>query len=87
MSKILNTLLLLFILFFIFGIFKYYSSNKNINIKNHNRSNIDEILKGKIKDLPILINDTNNVIEFNDSFELEINEGKKRSFWDLLKKK
>tara|TARA_Y100000768_G_C23917187_1_gene652965 strand:- start:644 stop:907 length:264 start_codon:yes stop_codon:yes gene_type:complete len=87
MSKILNTLLLLSVLFFIFGIFKYYSSNKNINIKNHNRSNIDEILKGKIKDLPILINDTNNVIEFNDSFELEINEGKKRSFWDLLKKK
>ena len=87
MSKILNTLLLLSVLFFIFGIFKYYSSNKNINIKNHNRSNIDEILKGKIIDLPILINDTNNVIEFNDSFELEINEDKKRSFWDLLKKK
>ena len=87
MGKILNTLLLLSVLFFIFGIFKYYSSNKNINIKNHNRLNIDEILKGKIIDLPILINDTNNVIEFNDSFELEINEGKKRSFWDLLKKK
>ena len=87
MSKIFNTLLLLSVLFFIFGIFKYYSSDKNINIKNHNRLNIDEILKGKIIDLPILINDTNNVIEFNDSFELEINEDKKRSFWDLLKKK
>ena len=56
-----------------------------MGLKSYNRSNIDEILKEKIKDLPILINDTNNVIEFNDSFDEEINDNKKRSFWDLLK--
>ena len=48
---------------------------------------MDEILKQKIVDLPVLSNDTNNVIEFNDSFENEINENKKRSFWELLKSK
>ena len=46
---------------------------------------IDTILQNKINDLPTLANDTNNVIEFNDSFETEINNNKKRSFWDLLK--
>ena len=58
-----------------------------MGLKSYNRSNIDEILKEKIKDLPILANDTNNVIAFNDSFEEEIDEDKKRSFWELLKDK
>ena len=40
----------------------------------------------KINNLPILDNDTNNVVEFNDSFDDEINNNKKRNFWDLFKK-
>ena len=87
MYKILNIFMLLFILIFIFVIFKYYLSSKNIDVKNYNRLNIDQILKDKIKDLPILVNDTNNVIEFNDSLNSEINDEKKRSFWNLLKNK
>ena len=87
MYKILNIFMLLFILIFIFVIFKYYLSSKNIDVKNYNRLNIDQILKDKIKDLPILVNDTNNVIEFNDSLNSEINDDKKRSFWNLLKNK
>ncbi len=35
--------------------------------------------------LPVLKNDTNNVIEFNDGFSSEINNDKPRSFWNLLK--
>jgi len=34
-----------------------------------------------------LTNDTNNIIEFNDSFDEEKNNEKKRSFWELLNKK
>ena len=75
------------IIYFIFVILSYYSSNKNINAKRFNRSNIDQILKEKITDLPVLVSDTNNVIEFNNSLENEINSNKKRSFWDLLKNK
>ena len=86
MYKLLNILMVLLILFFVYNIFKFYSSNKNLNNRSFNRSNIDEILKKKIKDLPILDNDTNNVIEFNNSLENDINDNKKRSFWDLLKK-
>ena len=52
--------------------------------KNYNRNNINELLKEKILDLPIFLNDTNDIIEFNNSIEDKNNE-KKRSFWDLLK--
>ena len=87
MYKLLNILMLLLILFFIYNIYKFYSSSKNLNTRSFNRSNIDEILKKKIKDLPILDNDTNNVIEFNNSLDNDINDNKKRNFWDLLKNK
>tara|TARA_B100000941_G_scaffold284681_1_gene255736 strand:- start:597 stop:860 length:264 start_codon:yes stop_codon:yes gene_type:complete len=85
MKKLINILMVFFIIFFIFSIFKYYFSNMNVNNKSFNRLNIDQILQEKIKDLPILVNDTNNVIEFNNSINEEINDEKKRKFWDLLK--
>ena len=87
MIKILNMFLLIIIISFIFSIYKYYSSNTNVEARNYNRSNIDEILEEKISNLPVLANDTNNIIEFNDSFEKEITNEKKRSFWELLKNK
>ncbi len=75
----------LLIIIFILSIYNYYSSNKNLDAKNYNRKNIDQILKEKIVDLPVLKNDTNNVIEFNNSLKDDIEENKKRKFWDLLK--
>tara|TARA_B100001248_G_C27182507_1_gene363045 strand:- start:139 stop:399 length:261 start_codon:yes stop_codon:yes gene_type:complete len=86
MHKVLNTLMLILVIFFIVSIFKHYSSKKNISAKNYNRSNINQILKEKISDLPILANDTNNVIEFNDAIETDFKNEKKRSFWKLLNK-
>ena len=85
MYKFFNTLMFLTIIFFVLFVYKHYSSSKIVNAKNFNRLNIDEILKNKVQNLPILVNDTNNVIEFNDSFDEEINSNKKRSFWDLIK--
>ena len=84
--KVLNFIMILLVISFIFSIFKYYSSNKNMTEKNYNRNNIDEILKEKISDLPVFSNDTNDVIEFNNSIE-DTTTKKKRSFWDLLKSK
>ena len=84
MYKFFNILMSLLIIFFILGVSNFYLSNKNISLKDYNRSNIDLILKEKIRDLPILTNDTNNIIEFNDSFDEEKNNEKKRSFWELL---
>ena len=68
-------------------IYKFYSSSKNIDAKNYTRNNINEIINKKIIDLPILTNDTDNVIEFNDGYSNKINNEKKRSFWNLLKSK
>ena len=85
MNKSVNIFMLLLIGIFILSIFKYYSSNKNLDSKNFNRSNIDQILKSKINNLPILTNDTDNIIEFNNSIEEGINQEKNRNFWNLLK--
>ena len=84
-TKLSNTIMfLLFILFFTI-IFKYYSSSKNMNL-NQKRININEIIKEKITDLPVLLNDTNNIIEFNNSL-VDTTQEKKRSFWELIKDK
>ena len=85
MYKIVNLFFLIIIFLFFFNIYQYYSSNKNIKNINLNRSNIEKILKTKISNIPILENDTNNVIEFNSSFSEEIKDNKSRSFWNLLK--
>ena len=85
MKKTINLIFFIFVLIFFFNTYRYYSSNKNIEVKNFNRNNIDQIINTKILNLPILNNDTNNVIEFNDGFTNEINKDKPRSFWKLLK--
>ena len=86
MIKFLNIIMSILIFFFILNVLNYYLSNKNIDTKKFNRINMEKILETKIINLPILSNDTYNVIEFNNSLEKEINNNKKRSFWDLLKK-
>mgnify|MGYP004045727219 CR=1 FL=1 len=86
MYKFLNILMSLLVVFFIASVSNFYFSNKNISLKDYNRSNIDLILKEKSRDLPILVNDTNDILEFNDSFDEEKNNEKKRSFWELLNK-
>ena len=87
MIKVINSFLIILVLIFFFTIYKYYSSNKNIEEKNFNRNNIDKIINTKISNLPILESDTLNVIEFNDGFSNEIKNDKSRSFWNLLKSK
>ena len=85
MSKIFNLFFVILILIFFYNIYKFYSSNKNLQSIEFNRSNIELIINKKISNLPILENDTDNVIEFNDGFSNDINNDKSRSFWNLLK--
>jgi hypothetical protein len=47
--------------------------------------NIDEIINSKISELPILNNDTDQVIIFNDGYSGALEKKKTRSFWNLLK--
>ena len=85
MRKIFNIFLGVLILIFFFNIYNFYSSNKNLESKEFNRNNINQIINTKISNLPILKNDTDNVIKFNDGFSSEIENDKPRSFWKLLK--
>ena len=85
MNKFLNIFFFIFILIFFYSTYKFYSSNKNIQAKNYKRDNINEIINTKISNLPILKNDTEDVIEFNDGFSNELKNDKPRSFWNLLK--
>ena len=85
MQKFVSIFFLILVMIFFGSTYKYYSSNKNIKNKEFNRNNIDQILNDKISNLPILKNDTDNVIEFNDGFSNEIKNDKPRSFWNLLK--
>ena len=87
MNKIFNILFFLLILIFFFYTYKYYSSNKNLKEKNYNRENINQIINNKINDLPVLSNDTDNIIEFNNSINEDTYNKKPRSFWNLLKSK
>ena len=87
MYKIINLFFVIFILLFFFNIFKFYSSNNNVKKVNLNRTNIEDILKTKITNIPILENNTNDIIEFNSSFSEEIKNDEPRNFWNLFKVK
>ena len=86
MYKIINFFFFILIILFFFQVYKHYSSNKNIKKINLNRINIEQIVKNKLANIPVLTNDTDKVIEFNSSFTEEIRKDKQRNFWDLLKK-
>ncbi len=85
MGKVINIFFIILVLIFFFITYKYYSSNKNIEVKDFNRNNINEIINKKISNLPVLKDDTNNVIEFNDGLSGEIKNEEPRNFWNLLK--
>ena len=85
MKKFLNFFFFIILFTYLFFIFNYYFSEKNVKDINMNRSNFQNNLRNNTIDLPILENDTNNVIEFNSSFSNNIKNKKPRNFWNLFK--
>jgi hypothetical protein len=67
--------------FFFFIINTYFSDNQKKKIKK-SRELISQTIKKNIEGLPILPNNTDDVIEFNSGFDNKIN----RNFWKLFKK-
>ena len=61
-----------------------YLSEKNISKIYKNRKNVDQQINEQITNLPILKNDTDNIIEYNYGFNSN-NKKIKRNFWNLLK--
>ena len=82
--NLLKVAYILTIIFFLLFIFIIYFSSDNRNKIIKNRSNFNYNMQKKNLNLPILENDTNNIIEYN--FEgSKNNKIKKRYFWNLLK--
>ena len=84
LNKILSIFQFLVIIFFIFLTSYFYFSDRNVNEINKNRANLPIISNRNLDFLPLLNNDTNNIIEYQNNDKI-IEKIKKRSFWDLLK--
>ena len=80
-----SVFIIVFVFFFIYFISSTYISKNNKEKINSNRINPHLKIKDSLSVLPILKNDTNNVIVFNSGYNDVTNE-KKRNFWDLFKK-
>ena len=86
-KNIFYLLITILILVFFLFVIKEYLSEKHIKKININRANITANLLSRSSDLPILKNDTNDIIEYNNGFNMNENNREKRSFWKLLKRK
>ncbi|MDA9670252.1 hypothetical protein N9T56_01040 [Candidatus Pelagibacter sp.] len=82
LKEIKYLIFILIIMLFIFFTGKYYFSDENIKKSYRSYKNINEKIKIYSKELPILENDTKDVIEYVK----QTNEKKKKkfNFWKLL---
>ena len=86
MLKIIKNIFFItsFIFFITFIIF-FYLSEKNIILINKGRSLYLNENNIKLQDLPLLENDTENIIEYSSDVENYKKNKKKYIFWDLIK--
>ena len=86
LKKIQNIFYL--ILFFVFIIFtiSFYFSDQNIKETNKSRSIYAVKLNYYTQNLPLLKNDTNNIIEYKNDVEVYKKKKKKYTFFDLIGK-
>ena len=75
---------LLTIFFSIFFVVKFYLSENNIKRSYKVIHQYQKELDKKFNNLPIIKNDTNDIIEYTNEIEKFKNK-KQRKFWDLLK--
>ena len=84
-KEIYKVIYFIIILISVYLLFAIYFSEENIKKIKKNRINIENSFKDYLSNLPILENDTNDVITYNSNKFLE-KKIKKRKFWKLLKK-
>jgi hypothetical protein len=82
-KKIINIFFLISFFIFIFLVTKYYFSEQNLIFTNKSRSLYSLTLNKYEDNLPLLKNDTNNIIIYINDLEEFKNKRKKR-FWEKL---
>ena len=82
LKEIKYLIFIVIIILFVFFTGKYYFSDENIKKSYRSHSNINEKIKAYSADLPVLNNDTQNIIEYVN--QTNKNKKKKFNFWKLL---
>ena len=83
-KKIVNSFHFIFIILLLsYVIIVYFSEDVSLKI-NQNRSNYFKNIETRVLEIPLLKNDTDNVINFNLQNNVK-KKFKKRYFWNLLK--
>ena len=86
LKKLKNIFYLGSFFIFIVLITRFYFSDQNIRETNKSRSFYSVELNSNTQNLPILKNDTSNIIEYIDDIEVYKKKKKKYTFWDLIGK-
>ena len=86
LKKLKNIFYLGSFFIFIVLITRFYFSDQNIRETNKSRSFYSVELNSNTQNLPLLKNDTNNIIEYIDDIEVYKKKKKKYTFWDLIEK-
>ena len=82
LNKIIKIFFLLLIFIFFSLITRFYFSEKNTILTNKSRSSY-AINEADLNNLPILENDTNNIIIYDNTLE-DFKKKRKKSFWENL---
>ena len=86
LKKIINIFYLASFLIFIILTVRFYFSDQNIRETNKSRSFYSVKINNKTQNLPLLKNDTNNIIEYINGVEVYKKNKKKFTFFGLIKK-
>ena len=84
LKEVKNVVYLLTIFFSIFFVINFYLTENNIKRRNKVILQYQNELDKKFNNLPIIKNDTNDIIEYTNEIEIFKNK-KQRKFWELLK--
>ena len=82
LKEIKYLIFVVIIILFLFFTGKYYFSNENIKNSYRSYKNIEKKIKVYSKNLPLLKNDTENIIEYVKQTDKK--KKKKFNFWKLL---
>ena len=85
-KKVINLFFLLLFFFFTILTITFYFSDENVRKTNKFRSLYSINLNKMINNLPLLQNDTSDIIQYKNDVEIYKKKKKNYIFWDLLEK-
>ena len=86
LKKIKNIFYLVSFFIFIFLTTSFYFSDQNVRLTNKSRFIYPTKLKNITQNLPLLKNDTSDIIEYRTDVEIYKKKIKNYTFWNLMDK-